>query len=113
VPEASAERLGIGGKREAPPQKAKQTRAICSRAQQPAMPVIGVLYGVSAAEWAELMTGFRRGLSEMGFVECRNIAIEYRWAEGRFDRMPAMATDLVGRKVAVILTGGYTRACGR
>jgi hypothetical protein len=81
VPEASAERLGIGGKREAPPQKAKQTRAICSRAQQPAMPVIGVLYGVSAAEWAELMTGFRRGLSEMGFVECRNIAIEYRWAE--------------------------------
>jgi putative ABC transport system substrate-binding protein len=75
-------------------------------AQQPAMPVIGSLYGVAAAEWAEPMTGFRRGLSESGFVEGRNVAIEYRWAEGEFDRMPAMAADLVSRKVAVILVGG-------
>jgi putative ABC transport system substrate-binding protein len=53
------------------------------------------------------MAGFHRGLGEMGFVEGRNVAIEYRWAEGRFDRMPAMAGDLIGRKVAVILVGGH------
>ena len=78
---------------------------MAARAQQP-MPVVGSLYGVSAAEWAEPMTGFRRGLSESGFVEGRNVTIEYRWAEGQFDRMPAMAADLVSRKVAVILAGG-------
>ena len=76
------------------------------QAQQPGIPVIGSLYGVSAAEWAEPMTGFRRGLSELGFVEGRNVAIEYRWAEGQFDRMPTLAADLVSRKVAVILVGG-------
>jgi putative tryptophan/tyrosine transport system substrate-binding protein len=75
------------------------------RAQR-AMPVIGVLYGVSAAEWAEYMLGFRRGLGEIGFVEGRNVAIEYRWAEGKYDRLPAMAADLVARRVAVILAGG-------
>ena len=79
------------------------TWPLAARAQQPAMSVVGSLYGVSAAEWAEPMTGFRRGLSELGFVEGRNVAIEYRWAEGQFDRMPAMAADLVSRKVAVIL----------
>ena len=77
-----------------------------ARPQQPAMPVIGSLYGVSAAEWASPMAGFRRGLSEWGFDEGRNVAIEYRWAEGQFDRMPAMAADLVSRKVSVILVGG-------
>src|SRR5262249_8412408 len=71
---------------------------LAAHAQQPAMPVIGVLYGVSAAEWTRPMAGFHRGLSEMGFVEGRNFAIEYRWAEGRFDRMPAMAADLISRK---------------
>jgi putative ABC transport system substrate-binding protein len=79
---------------------------LAARARQPAMPVIGVLYGVSAAEWAEQMAGFRRGLGETGFVDGRNVAIEYRWAEGQYDRLPAMAADLVGRKVAVILAGG-------
>jgi putative ABC transport system substrate-binding protein len=77
-----------------------------ARAQQPVMPVIGSLYGVSAAEWAIPMAGFRRGLSEWGFDEGRNVVIDYRWAEGQFDRMPAMAADLVSRKVAVILVGG-------
>jgi putative ABC transport system substrate-binding protein len=81
-------------------------RPMAAWAQQPAMSVIGSLYGVSAAEWTEPMTGFRHGLSESGFVEGRNVTIEYRWAEGEFDRMPAMAADLIRRKVAVILVGG-------
>ena len=76
-----------------------------ARAQQAAMPVIGVLHGVSAAQWTDRMAGFHRGLGEAGFAEGRNIAIEYRWAEGQFDRLPAMATDLVSRKVAVICAG--------
>jgi putative ABC transport system substrate-binding protein len=78
---------------------------LAAAAQQRAMPVIGVLYGVSAAEWTRPMAGFHRGLGEMGFVEGRNVAIEYRWAEGRYDRMAAMADDLIARKVAVILVG--------
>jgi len=79
---------------------------LAARAQQTAVPVIGVLYGVSAAEWAGPMAGFRAGLGEIGFVEGRNVAIEYRWADGRTERMPAMAADLVARKVAAILVGG-------
>jgi putative tryptophan/tyrosine transport system substrate-binding protein len=83
---------------------------LAARAQQPAMPVIGVLYGVSAAERAEHMAAFRRGLTETGFVEGRNVAIEYRWAEGHYDRMAWMAVDLVGRRIAVMLIGGNTTA---
>jgi putative ABC transport system substrate-binding protein len=70
------------------------------------MPVIGSLYGTSAAEWAAQMTAFRSGLGQTGFVEGRNVVIEYRWADSQFDRMPAMAAELVSRKVAVILVGG-------
>jgi putative ABC transport system substrate-binding protein len=76
-----------------------------ARAQEATMPVIGVLHGVSAAQWTDRMAGFHRGLAEAGFQEGRNAAIEYRWAEGQFDRLPAMATDLVSRKVAVICAG--------
>jgi putative tryptophan/tyrosine transport system substrate-binding protein len=78
---------------------------LAGRAQQQAMPVIGVLHGVSAAQWADRMAGFHRGLGEAGFAEGRNVAIEYRWAEGQFDRLPAMTADLVSRKVAVISAG--------
>src|SRR5436190_8464387 len=81
-----------------------------ARAQQSGMPVVGVLNGQSAAEWAEPMAGFRRGLGEIGFVEGRNVAIEYRWADGQCDRLPAMAAELVGRRVAVIVTGGNVDA---
>jgi putative tryptophan/tyrosine transport system substrate-binding protein len=77
---------------------------LAAQAQQ-AMPVIGVLHGVSAAQWAGRMAGFHRGLGEAGFAEGRNVAIEYRWAEGQFDRLPAMAADLVSRKLAVISVG--------
>jgi putative ABC transport system substrate-binding protein len=78
---------------------------LAARAQQPARPVIGVLHGVSAAQWADRMVGFHQGLGEAGFAEGRNVAIEYRWAEGQFDRLPAMAADLVSRKVMVICAG--------
>src|SRR5215207_5365512 len=75
------------------------------RAQQPAVPVIGVLHDVAAAQWTDRMIGFARGLAESGFVDGRNTTIEYRWAEGHFDRLPAMAADLISRKAAVICAG--------
>jgi len=79
---------------------------LAARAQQgERLRRIGVLHGTSAAQWADRMAGFHRGLGEAGFAEGRNVTIEYRWAEGQFDRLPAMAADLVSRKVAVISTG--------
>jgi putative tryptophan/tyrosine transport system substrate-binding protein len=72
------------------------------RAQQPAMPVIGFLGSETPDDSVERLRAFRQGLGETGFVEGRNVAIEYRWAEGRNDRLPALATDLVRRRVAVI-----------
>ena len=78
---------------------------LAAEAQQAAMPVIGVLHGVSAKQWTDRMVGFHRGLAETGFAEGRNVGIEYRWAEGHFDRLPAMAADLVSRGVRVISAG--------
>ena len=78
--------------------------AHCGRAQQRVVS-IGVLHGVSAAQWKDRMVGFNRGLGEGGFSEGHNLSIEYRWAEGHFERLPTMAADLVSRKVAVICAG--------
>jgi len=71
------------------------------------LPVIGFLSGSSADQDAGRLRGFRQGLSEMGYVEGRNVAIEYRWAEERMNRLPALAADLVSRKVAVIVSAGH------
>jgi hypothetical protein len=76
---------------------------LAARAQQP-MPVVGVLSGFSPAGGVDTLAAFRQGLSDTGYVEHQNLGIEYRWAEGGYDRLPAMAADLVSRQVAVILT---------
>jgi putative ABC transport system substrate-binding protein len=79
---------------------------IAARAQQPALPVVGLLVPSSPDGYGDRLRGFRRGLKEAGYVEGENVAIEYRWAENQLDRLPALAADLVRRRVAVIATIG-------
>src|SRR4051812_28670019 len=81
------------------------------RAQHKAMPVIGYLSSTSPMANAPVLAAFRQGLSETGYVEGQNVAMEFRWAEGRYDRLPALAADLVNRKVDLIAaTGGIVSA---
>ena len=80
------------------------------RAQQPAMPVVGFVHYASATTLVHLAESVRRGLKEGGYVEGQNVAIEYRWAEGHYDRLPALASDLVRRQVTVITAGGAVAA---
>jgi putative ABC transport system substrate-binding protein len=83
---------------------------LVARAQQPAVPVIGYLGAQSPSSTSNTvrMQAFHQGLADTGYVEGRNVAIEYRWAEDHYDRLPALAAELVGRRVAVIVVGGST-----
>jgi ABC-type uncharacterized transport system substrate-binding protein len=82
---------------------------LAARAQQPAMPVIGLLHSASPEAFAPFLAALREGLSEAGFIDGQNVRIDFRWAQGQYDRLPAMAKELVGQQVALIVAGGGDR----
>ena len=79
---------------------------LAARAQQKSAPVIGLLHGETPALAARRLTAFHQGLGQLGYLEGRNATIEYRWAEGRYDRLPGLAAELVARQVAVLVAVG-------
>jgi putative tryptophan/tyrosine transport system substrate-binding protein len=81
---------------------------LAARAQQPPVPVIGYLNGASAAQFPHLLAAFRKGLNETDYIEGRNVTMEYRYADGQYDRLPALAADLVSRRVSVIVATAGT-----
>ena len=83
---------------------------LAGRAQQPAMSFVGFLNGASAWEYRHLVDAFRRGLTEIGYIEGQNVSIEYNWAEGHYERLPTFTADLVRRRVAVIVAQGNAAA---
>ena len=86
---------------------------LTARAQQPAMPMIGFLNGQSPSTFSHLVAAFRRGLEEAGYVEDRNVRIEYQWAEGRIDALPALAAELIRRPVDLIVAAGGAHAVAK
>src|SRR6516165_10056701 len=83
---------------------------LAARGQQPATPVVGFLSSRSAEDSARSVAAFRQALAEAGYVEGRNVTIEFRWAEGQYDRLPALAAELVGRRVDVLVAVGGNQA---
>src|SRR5689334_4631603 len=81
-----------------------------ARSQQSAMPIVGLLGSASALEWTEFVAAVRAGLSHLGYVEGRSITVEQRWADGHFERLPALAAELVALRVAVLVVAGGTEA---
>src|SRR5262245_16065677 len=79
---------------------------LAARAQQPTVPVLGFVSSASAD--TSYMAAFRQGLADLGYTDGRNVAIEFRWADGKFERLPALLADLIQRRAAVIATGGVT-----
>jgi putative tryptophan/tyrosine transport system substrate-binding protein len=85
---------------------AAATWPLAARAQQPTMPVIGYLHSASPEPYSSMMAAFRHGLAEAGYVDGQNVTIDYRWAEGQFDHLPALAAELVAHRPAVLVAGG-------